>query len=149
MPTRRGRIVTAIAMLAFAALFALLAWPLSAPAGRFPLAASALTAVMAALQLAADLRLPAGTAVEAPARPRVPERYVILWASALLAALFLAGFSIALPLFVCAYWRVRDGAPWRSAIAAGLAVFAFVHGVLVWLLRVDLYAGWAGRWLQL
>jgi hypothetical protein len=123
---------------------------LSPPARRFPLAAGLATAAAASLQLIAGRRRAAdGAAGGAESGGQTAERTVILWAAALVAGVYLAGLPVALPVFVGLYWRLRDGAPWPGAIGAGVSVFAFLQGVLAWLLRVELYGGIIGERLRL
>ena len=147
MKTRSERMAVTAAVVAFGALFGVLAVEFSWSARRFPLFASALTIVMGSLQLIADLRRPAQDG-RAEGAGSTSEGSVLAWTTALVFGVYVIGLSITLPLFTGLYWRVKDRASWPSSIAAGLSVLAFVQGILVWLLRVDLYNGIIGQWLQ-
>jgi hypothetical protein len=146
--TRRERIIVTAAVLAFGAVFAVLSLEHSWSARRFPLAAGLLTVVMASLQLIADIRRPASDDRSHAAVATPSEVTAIAWTAALVAGVYLAGLSIALPLFTGLYWRVRDKASWPVALAAALSVLAFVQGILVWLLGIDLYDGLLLQWLR-
>jgi hypothetical protein len=144
--TRRERTVVTAAVVAFAAVFAVLSLDFSWSAARFPLFASMLTIVMASLQLFADFRRPAPDGQLPEGSASASEVSALVWTAALVAGAYVMGLSIALPVFTGLYWRLMDKTSWRSAIAAGLSVLAFVQVLLGWLLRVDLYPGIIGRW---
>ncbi len=135
------------AVLAFAVVFAVLSLGFSWSAARFPLFASMLTIVMASLQLFVDFRRPAPDGQVLEGAGSASEVSALVWTAALVAGAYVMGLSIALPVFTGLYWRLMDKTSWRSAIAAGLSVLAFVQVLLGWLLRVDLYPGIIGRWL--
>jgi hypothetical protein len=147
MKTRRERILVTVALLAFGVAFSVLSLGFSSSAARFPLFAGALTISMTLLQLIADVRRPAQDGAANGASAAL-ERSAILWTVALVTGVYVAGLSVALPLFTALYWRLKDGASWRSAIIVGLCVIGFVNGILAWLLRVELYDGIIGEWLR-
>jgi len=149
MKTRRERNLVTGAVLAFAGLFCILSLPLSWSARRFPLFAGALTMVMASLQLIADLRHTPSEGGTSQDAGTTSERSAILWAVALVAGIYLMGLSIALPVFAGLYWRMKDGARWPIVIGVSFCIVGFVEGILASLLRVELYRGMIGQWLQL
>jgi hypothetical protein len=148
MKTRRERILVTAALLAFGVIFCVLSLGLSSQARRFPLFAGALTIVMTSAQMIADLRRPTQEGGAAGAPGDALERSAILWTAALVAGVYLVGLAITLPLFTGLYWRIKDRAPWPSAIVVGLCVLGFVEGILAGLLRLELYEGIIGQWLR-
>ena len=148
MKTRRQRIFVTAGVLAFGAVFAALSLEHSWSAMRFPLAAGFLTVVMASLQLIADIRRPSSDEQRHAAVAMPSEATAIAWTAALVAGVCLAGLSITLPLFTALYWRVRDKASWSGALAAALSVLAFLQGILVWMLGIELYEGLLLQWLR-
>ena len=148
MRTRRGRILVTLAVMSFAALLTAIASRLPAPAARFPVIAGLITLAAASAHLVSNLREPTGTPPRPSTATPTSEAGTLLWTASLPASSYLLGLPVALPLFTALYWRLRDHASWRASLAAGLAVFVFVNGLLCFVLRVDLYPGWLGRWLN-
>jgi hypothetical protein len=120
--------IVSLALAAFCLLFCLLAFQLSATAGRLPALIAVLTLVPVLLQIRLDFQAPVSSTGELAAPPG--------WVGVLLllGALYLVGFIVALPLYAAWSWRHRPivAAAWMAGVLAGL-----------WLLqqRVELFPG--------
>ena len=69
-------------------------------------------------------------------------RYGVLfaWLVGLFLAVYLAGFLVAIPLFILSYMKTH-GAKWHVAIIFAILVTAIVYGVFEVALKVYLYEG--------
>lgn len=129
-------------LLAVALLFTVLAARLTPPGGHLPFVAGAIASALLAWQLHVDLRFATGPT---PAPPR--QGRLLLLLCLLLAALFLAGFVLTLPLFVILYWRFHAGAAWRASLFAGASAAALVlAGSSRWL-DIPTHPGLLWSWL--
>lgn len=140
--TVREHTTVNVVLLLVVAMFGALGATLSRTAGTVPLVVACITAAFAGAQLVADRMKPPATAEAAP------ERSIMLTLLALLAALYFAGFALALPAFAGLYWRWRAGASWKACLAVTAVLIAAVYGGLTLLLRMDIYPGAFAEWLS-
>lgn len=106
---------------------------------------AAMTSLLVLAQLAMDVRKQEEAAGGA-GRER-EERRLMLLLGVWLVAIYLAGFSIALPLCAGYYWRTRAGASWPATLAAAAAAVALLEGVLGKALGIGLYPGALSEWM--
>ena len=146
------------AVAAFAVLSAL-AWPLKA--ALFPIVMGIPLCALALAQLVLDLRGPAPAADDgppvdlAPAADVPPELArrrtiaVFAWMAGFISLVLLAGFPLAVPLFVFAYLRFQSAAGWALALGMTAAAWGFFYVLFERLLRLPFEAGLVQTWLGL
>ncbi len=130
--------VAAVAGYAIAAAWS---WPLKA--ALFPLVTGLPLLVLALLQLALQLR--------APEPPVMQERRRALttfaWMAGFVLLVALAGFPMAIPLFVFSYLTVQASAGWGRSVLLAAAAWGFFHVLFERVLRFSFDAGLLGSWL--
>lgn len=143
---QRENLAVSIGLLACSITFLVLATRLSFVAAMVPLSIALPTAVLIAAQLTIDWRRP--TVIPA-AEAATGERSIALSMLVLLAALYLLGFAITLPVYAGIQWRNRAAGTWKAALAITIGLFAFLYGGLVQLLHIDLFEGILWTWFSL
>lgn len=150
---RDGRALFSLVLLAVAA-FAIglaLRWPFKA--ALFPLAVGIPLGVLAAVQLALDVRgrgePAAGPAVDLAFADEVPAAVarrraaaLFAWIAGFIVVVFLIGFPAAVPVFMVSYLGFQSAAGWRLSLGLTAAAWAFFYGVFQWLLRLPFEPGW-------
>jgi len=71
------------------------------------------------------------------------------WILGFFVAIVLAGFPIAVPLFVFLYVKVQGREGWIFCAACTAAVWAMFYGLFDYLLHLPFAAGWIATWLGL
>lgn len=126
-----------LALVAAYAVYAALRWP--PKAALFPLTLGIPLLVLALAQTLVELRDPAAPAQPREARLRVFT--VFAWMGTFIVLVLLAGFPIAVPLFVFSYLVMESGERWGlSLVLAALAWGAF-HMLFERLLHFPFEAG--------
>jgi Tripartite tricarboxylate transporter TctB family len=116
-------------------------WPLKA--ALFPLVTGVPLFVLALTQFVLELRDP-----EPPISREVQKALVALgWMGAFIVLVLLAGFPIAVPVFVFLHLMVQGRAGWGRSIALGAAAWAFFHLLFERLLSFPFDAGLVRAWL--
>ena len=69
------------------------------------------------------------------------------WMLGFFAVIVLAGFPVAVPLFVLLYLRLQGGERWALSIVTALVAWAVFYGLFDYLLHVPFPAGWVASWL--
>lgn len=69
------------------------------------------------------------------------------WILGFFAAIVLAGFPIAVPLFVFLYLRLQGRESWRVCILMTAAIWGIFYGLFDALLHLPFPAGWLATWL--
>jgi hypothetical protein len=59
----------------------------------------------------------------------------------------LAGFPVAVPVFMALYLSLQSGAGWWMVAGLTAAAWAFFYGVFQWALRLPFESGWIQTWL--
>jgi hypothetical protein len=54
--------------------------------------------------------------------------------------IYLLGFIVAIPLYICAYMK-SHGSRWRASIMTGVLMSAFCYGIFVLILEMKLHSG--------
>ena len=67
--------------------------------------------------------------------------FALGWIVALFAAVYLFGFTIAIPVFVFTYLKTHNQG-WLGSIVYAAAVTVFVYGVFRMVLKLPFYEGW-------
>jgi hypothetical protein len=131
-----------------------LSWPLKA--ALFPLVICIPLACLAAAEFlwvlfgsaakndAADFKLSDHLPRELALRRTV---LAISWILGFFAAIVLAGFPIAVPLFVFLYLRIQGKESWVFSVIFTFAVWAFFYALFDRLLHLPFPAGWMRTWL--
>ncbi len=70
------------------------------------------------------------------------------WFLALIATVLLAGFWIAVPLFLVAFLRFEASSGWSTALGLGLGASAALYGLFGLVLRASLHDGFLVQWLR-
>lgn len=130
----------ALAALAAFAVYKALSWP--PKAALFPLVMGIPLLVLAVAQLIVDLREPAA-AGEGWRRPLI----VFAWMVVFIVLVLLAGFPVAVPLFVFAYLLLESGERWGLSLALAAAAWAFFHLLFERLLHFPFDTGLIRDWL--
>ena len=130
-----------LALVAAYAVYAALRWP--PKAALFPLTMGIPLLVLAAAQTVAELRDPA--AGEGPLARVVA---VFAWMSAFIALVLLAGFPIAVPLFVFFYLAVESREKLGVSLVLAAAAWGAFHLLFERLLHFPFEAGLIREWFQ-
>jgi hypothetical protein len=118
-------------------------WPLKA--ALFPLVTGVPLFLLAVAQFVLELRDP-----EPPVTQEVRRTLAALaWMAAFIALVLLAGFPIAVPVFVFFHLKLQGRAGWASSIALGAAAWAVFHLLFERLLSFPFDAGLVRGWLGL
>lgn len=130
-----------LAALAAFACYQALSWP--PKAALFPLVMGIPLLVLALAQLIADLR-------QAPAADDGWRRGVVVfaWMAVFIVLVLLAGFPIAVPIFVLAYLLLESRERWGLSLALAAAAWGFFHLLFERLLHFPFDAGLIRDWLQ-
>ena len=104
--------------------------------------------VLSLVQLARELRLKKGKTDASEAEVKRPDmdvltsQYVLeaAWMAGFALTIYLLGFIIAIPLYICAYMKLH-GTKWPVAIITGVLMAAFSYGIFVLALEMKLYPG--------
>lgn len=107
-----------------------------------------LVLVLALVQLVRELRLAKQQVDEPKAEHEVrkhsasPALYGIesAWMVGFGLTIYLLGFLIAIPLYICAYMK-SHGARWPASILTGVSMAAFCYVIFVLVLEIKLYPG--------
>jgi hypothetical protein len=73
--------------------------------------------------------------------PMRAQATMLAWVLACFAGMAVIGILASAAVFVAAFVRFRGGRPLVTAIAVGVAVFAFQYAIFEWLLDYELYRG--------
>ena len=136
----------ALAALAGYAVFAAASWPFKA--ALFPLALGIPLCALAIVQLVLEVRGMAEAAGEAPP-PGGGRRIaaVFAWMGAFIALVLVAGFPVAVPVFVLSYLLVHRAAGAGLAVAITAAAWGLFHLLFVRLLHFPFETGLIQEWL--
>lgn len=112
------------------------------------IASALVVLVLSLVQLVRELRLKKGKrdASEAEAaRPDIDastSQYALeaAWMAGFALTIYLLGFIIAIPIYICAYMKLH-GTKWPVAIITGVLMAAFSYGIFVLALEMKLYPG--------
>lgn len=131
----------ALAAAAGYAVYAALAWP--PKAALFPLTMGIPMLVLAASQVVIDLRDP----------PEVPSLgrsglAVFAWMAVFIALVLLAGFPVAVPIFVFSYLVIESRERWGLSLVLAAAAWGFFYLVFERLLHFPFEAGLVQEWFQ-
>ena len=103
-----------------------------------------LVLVLALVQLVREMRLAKKPAVKPPLSKHsaTPALYGIesAWMLGFALTIYLLGFIIAIPLYICSYMKLH-GARWPAALITGISMSAFCYIVFVLVLDMKLYPG--------
>jgi len=130
-----------LALLAAYAVYAALRWP--PKAALFPLTMGIPLLVLALAQTVMELRAPAGAADAAGGRKVLS---VFGWMGAFIALVVLAGFPIAVPLFVFFYLALESREGWPISLALAAAAWGVFHLLFERLLHFPFEAGLIRNW---
>jgi hypothetical protein len=113
-------------------------WPLKA--ALFPLVTGVPLLVLALVQLALQLRSP-----EAPVLEERRRTFATFgWMAAFIVLVVLAGFPVAVPLFVFSYLLLHASAGWARALVLAAAAWGFFHLLFERVLRFPFDSGLLG-----
>jgi len=157
---RSGRILFCVFLIfvAAAAIYMALEWPFKA--ALFPLSVSIPLLILAGIQL---LQLIAGKQeiIESAAvdlefssevPPEIERRRVITafsWIAGFILTVYLIGFPLTVPLFVCFYLRFESGVGALPTIAATAITWAMFYGLFQKLVHLQFEEGMLQAWLGL
>jgi len=127
----------ALAAVAAYAVYAALRWP--PKAALFPLTMGIPLLVLALAQTLAELRDPTTPAEPPGARGRTFT--VFAWMATFIALVLLAGFPIAVPLFVFSYLVMESREGWGLSLALAAAAWGMFHLLFERLLHFPFEAG--------
>jgi hypothetical protein len=147
MPRKASLVLASgIMLLAAWAIWSAWAWPLKAKL--FPLAIGIPLFCLAAGEVLWTLLRPAAaeeTEKESPRRTLA----AVGWMVGFFAAIVLAGFLVAVPLFVLAYLRIQGRESWTLSLIFTVAVWAVFYGLFDRLLHLPFPPGSIQGWLGL
>ena len=111
-------------------------------------ASALIVLVLSLVQLARELRLKkvkrsaSETEAARPDRDVSSGRYALeaAWMAGFALTIYLLGFIIAIPLYICAYMKLH-GTKWPVAVITGALMAAFSYGIFVLALEIKLYPG--------
>jgi hypothetical protein len=133
----------ALALLAGFAVYRALGWP--AKAALFPLTMGIPLLVLALGQTILELRDRAAPANSGSAQRRTI--VVFAWMGLFIALVLIAGFPIAVPVFVFSYLAIESRESWPLSLALAAAAWGFFHLVFERLLHFPFEAGLIRTWL--
>ena len=81
-----------------------------------------------------------------PAELQKREKILLVYVTAMIAALIVFGFWITVPAFVGVFLREREKASWRMALGSAGAVLAVLYFVFYRGLGIDLHTGFITQW---
>ena len=131
----------ALAAAAAYAVLTALKWP--PKAALFPLTMGIPLLVLCVAQTVVELRDP--TVAEPLGRRGLA---VFAWMGVFIALVLLAGFPVAVPIFVFSYLMTESRERWWLAIAAALAAWGFFHLLFERLLHFPFEPGLIQEWFQ-
>ncbi len=161
-PLSTLELIVDLVWVAFTAAYTIAAWGYPPAAGLVPLSFGIAALTLACLQLAghfiAPLRrlthpprsrlisgiVPAGRhSGESAANAAADRRLLaaIAWAVALVGAIYLVGYAIALPAFMLAYFLFGYPSGWKTAAGSAIAIWLLTYPVLELGLGVNLFGG--------
>jgi hypothetical protein len=131
----------ALAALAAFACYHALSWP--PKAALFPLVMGIPLLVLAVAQLIVDVRQP-------PAAGDGWRRSLVVfaWMAVFIVLVLLAGFPVAVPVFVLAYLLLESRERWGLSLALAAGAWGFFHLLFERLLHFPFDAGLIRDWLQ-
>ena len=132
-----------LAVAAAYAVYAALRWP--PKAALFPLTMGIPLLVLALAQTLIELRDPRAPA---PAAARRRSFVVFAWMGTFIVLVLLAGFPVAVPLFVLSYLVMESRERWGLAIALAAAAWGVFHLLFERLLHFPFEAGLIRDWFQ-
>jgi hypothetical protein len=138
-----GGALFSLGLAAVAAYTVIAAWAWPLKAALFPLVMGIPLLLLSIWQLLLELR------VAEPPAPTDRRRTLatFAWMAAFVVLVLLAGFPIAVPLFVFSYLMVQGSAGWGLSIALTAAAWGFFHVLFERLLRFPFDDGLLGAWL--
>jgi hypothetical protein len=107
-----------------------------------------LVLVLALVQLVRELRAAKQSAEEPKAKHKAQEQSAspavygleAAWMAGFALAIYLLGFLIAIPLYICAYMK-SHGARWLASILTGVLMAVFCYVIFVLVLEMKLHQG--------
>ena len=127
-----------VAAVAAYAVVSAASWP--PKAALFPLVTGAPLLVLALLELGLQLRAPEAPVIEERRRTL----RIFAWMAGFIFLVLLAGFPIAVPVFVFFYLVTEASAGWLRSIALSAAAWAFFHALFERVLRFPFDSGLLG-----
>lgn len=131
-----------LAAVAAYAVYYALRWP--PKAALFPLTMGIPLLVLALAQTLVELRDPSASAQ--PAGARRSTLAVFAWMGSFIVLVLLAGFPIAVPVFVFSYLVMESREGWALSIALAAAAWGAFHLLFERLLHFPFEAGLIGSW---
>lgn len=155
---RKGRLLFSLFLIAVGASAAFSARDWTFKAALFPLTVSIPLCVLAAAQLLLDLSGKAekasGTVVDmeftADVTPEVARQRAIgifLWVTGFILLVFLAGFPVAVPLFMISYLKMQSRIGWLQSVALTAGAWGFFYFLFQRLLNMQFEAGMIQTWM--
>jgi hypothetical protein len=133
-----------LAVVAAYAVYAALRWP--PKAALFPLTMGIPLLVLAVAQMVMELR--DGPAAPGPAGERRRAFTVFVWMAIFIALILVAGFPVAVPIFVFSYLVVESREKVVLSIALAAAAWGAFHLLFVRLLHFPFESGLITGWFQ-
>lgn len=133
----------ALAAAAAYAVLTALKWP--PKAALFPLAMGIPLLVLALAQTLVELRAPPVSGTAGATRKAL---VVFAWMATFIVLVVLAGFPLAVPLFVFSYLAVESRERWPLALVLAAAAWGVFHALFERLLHFPFEAGLIGDWFQ-
>ncbi len=62
------------------------------------------------------------------------------WMGGFALAIYLFGFTVAMPIFIAAYMKTH-GTKWAPSLITGVLMAAFCYGIFTWFFEMNLYPG--------
>jgi putative tricarboxylic transport membrane protein len=147
---KKASLLLSVAVMLLSAWGIVSAWSWPAKAALFPLVISIPLFLLAAAEVAwVLLGSEAQGASDFKLSDHLPENVALRrtglaagWILAFFAGILLAGFGVAVPLFVLAYLRFQGKASWIFSAALAAGVWAFFYGLFDLLLHLPFPTGW-------
>ena len=154
----RGRVIFCIFLIAVAAyaINSALHWPFKA--ALFPMSVSIPLLILAAVQLFQLLFGKAETAYGAAVDldfssdvpPEIERRRVLVtfaWIVGFIAAVYLIGFPLSVPVFMLLYLRYQSDLGWVPSIGLAAITWAMFYGLFEWMVHIQFEPGVIQNWL--
>jgi len=154
----KGRLLFSLFLIAVGAYAVLSAYRWTFKAALYPLSVGIPLIILVLAQLILDLfgrtEVARGPAVElefaADVAPDVARRRVIAifsWIAGFILFVFLAGFPVAVPLFIFSYLSLQSRVGWWPSVTLTAAAWGFFYGLFQRLLHLSFEAGLIQTWL--
>ena len=154
----KGRVIFCIFLIAVAAyaINSALHWPFKA--ALFPMSVSIPLLILAAVQLFQLLFGKAetgyGAAVDldfsSDVPPEIERRRVLItfaWIVGFIAAVYLIGFPLSVPVFMLLYLRYQSDLGWVQSIGLAAITWAMFYGLFEWMVHIQFEPGLFQNWL--